>query len=523
MRILWHCRQPSSAKNTAFQHASSALAPEGLQQQQEQRLPTAGGQQKGSSPVQQPAGVAPAVDPAAAVAVHPAADPILDVIRKAEHLKASLDQAAKAGIMLALPSLPSQQQRQQQHSLLQLLQGQGCSSLLPALTGASSSSMQLPVGSQEPACLLNLPGAAGAGGSNSLLTAGELLAALAGTPGFPAGISRGAAAAPVPAGYLQLPAGQVHSRQHSGRRPKQAAATGADSSSGDDECSSSGSSSHSSISSSGSHESSLLAELDGLDELEDLLLQELLNMRAPAAGAKHKKDGHHKSAHKAAVMKGGSSSKAQSAQQSPDKGQPGAAGAATEQSLQGVTATTDGQADMESSSAQQQQKGDSAGAAAPQLRFELLSLSGLPSDLLQVTAVLKCSSQQQVLDVTALAQHQQQDQDGAAHRGAGQGLIVTLAGPATLLQPLLGAQRPCLAVEVWAGQPSTSQVRTDSAARCRVLYQLGQMLMPQQACSGLRFLVHSCVRFAQGAHRVNGVCAEAECQCCLVMPSAGAA
>jgi hypothetical protein len=424
------------------------------------------------------------------VAAYPAADPVLEVIRKAEQLKASLDQAAKAGIMLALPSLPSQQQQQQQQQqqeqlLLQLLQGQGYSSLLPALTGANSSSMQLPAGalgprwaagglvstsagSQEAVRLLGPPDAAGAGGSNSLLTAGELLAALSGTHGFPAGISQGAAAAAAPAGYLQLPPAQPHSRQRSRRRRIQAAAAGTDSSSSDGESSTSGSSSRSS--SSGSHKSSLLAELDGLEELEDLLLQELLNMRAPAAGERHKKDSHHKSAHKAAVTKG--SSKAPSAQQSTDRGQPGAPAAATEQLLQRVTAATDERAGVDSSNAQQQQKGGSAGAAAPQLYVELLSLSGLPPYLLPVTAVLKCGSQQQMLDVTALAQQQQQqqDQDSAARTGAGQGLHVTLAGPSTLLQPLLGAQRPCLAVEVWAGQPSTSQVLTDSAAACCVPY-----------------------------------------------------
>jgi hypothetical protein len=386
------------------------------------------------------AGTPPA---AAAAGQQPPADAISEVIRKAEQLKASLDQAAKAGVMLALPRI-QQQQQQQRLTVQQLLQGQGYSPTRP------------------PALL---PGPGGSSSSRVLPLPADVLGPQGWVPGGAGLLGRQAAAAAGPP-LLLGPAG---SRRHK-HRARAGGGNNGSSSSDDDERSSSGGSSldhavassrsrhhhrrrRSSSGSSGgsSHDSSLLAELDGLEELEDLLLQELLNLRTPAAAAAAAAAAAGTSRHK---PHSSSSSKHAHRQASPAKNtSPGKGG---QQQLEkpegGEQSVQAGEAQVSGGSEEQQQPANAAADASPQLHVELLSLRDLPAAVSAVTAVLKCAGQQQALDATALVQQQQQQQQQA-------GLAVvstTLAGPSSLLQPLLSAQRPCLVVELWTGLPDTS-------------------------------------------------------------------
>jgi hypothetical protein len=225
----------------------------------------------------------------------------------------------------------------------------------------------------------------------------------------------------------------------------------------------------------------LLAELDGLEELEDLLLQELLNIRAPAAPARRKAARKKTSPHRSkapAAQQHQQQDQQQHGDQQPVKQQTAAAGEGMNLGATAAAAAGQGQvAGQEGAQQQRLQQGTAAGAS---LHVDLVSLPlhGLPAVPPILTAVVKCAGQQQTLNITALVQQpstpqgqQQHEQTQQAGMGAAGGVgsscsqdscSTTLAVPAGLLQPLLAGQHPCLVVEVWAGEPAVSQVRAPS-------------------------------------------------------------
>ena len=429
-------------------------------------------------------------------------DPLLEVIRKAEQLKQSLDQAAKAGVMLgllpsiqqphhgvqqqyaAVPSLQAQPHQQQQQQMRSPLQAAGSPSLLTrARIQSPGAPRALLLGPAAPTPAAAPAGHSGSGGySRSLLTAGELLAALA--PAMPAGH-----AAAAPGNQLHDQHEGSHGRHAArGRRHHQHAllrAAAAGSSSDDERSSSSSTHTASSRGSSGSsssgrsHHSSLLAELDGLEELEDLLLQELLNIRAPTAPARHKAARQKASPHrgKAAGQQHQQQDQQQHGDQQPVKQQPAAAGEGVNLGATAAAAAGQGQVARKEGTQQQGLPLQQAAAAGASLHVNLVSVHGLPAVPSTLTAVIKCAGQQQTLDITALMQQpstpqrqQQHEHTQQAGMGAAGGVVsscsqdscsTTLAVPAGLLQPLAG-QHPFLVVEVWAGEPVVSQVRAPS-------------------------------------------------------------
>jgi hypothetical protein len=295
--------------------------------------------------------------------------PLLEVIRKAEALKASLEQAAQAGLQLGLPSVARQQQQQQQQ-----LSQQGALLALPWQQQQTHSPSRLL--SQHPvlARLQSAAGQHGSHGSSSLLSPEELLAALASSTaagGSAAAVrtsSSGAGHSPqllLPG----LPAGeQVAGTAVADTLWRALSSSGSSSSGGDSDGHGLDSGSGGSGDGGGSSRSlSLLSDLADLDELEDLLLQELLDARLPALVSN---------------SSGGGAGKA-------------AAGA-------GSAVVGDG--------------------AASQLHVQLLSLEGLAAGGAQHQrhyAVVKAAGHRQEADVSQLVQGQQQQE----------GVSLTIAAP----------------------------------------------------------------------------------------------
>jgi hypothetical protein len=422
----------TSAAGGMEQAASSSGQQAGLVEQHQQ--------QENTPPPQELAVAGAAGEPA---------DPLLEVIRKAEQLKASLDQAARAGVLLGLlpPAIP--QQQQQLLSLPWHVSGssQPNSSSIPLLQGLLTTAG---AGANGGAGVLH-PLLQQQGTQGSLLSVAELLAALAGSPPPPAArlalpsIAEGHAATAAAAGGHSSSVGGIS--QH----PHHSGSSSEDSSERHTSTSDAGSSS------SGGDGSSLLSELADLDELEDLLLQELLAARYPARDAG---DG------------GGGSSK-----RSPDRDRRG----------QAATAAA----------------GGAAGGAAPMLRVEVVSLAGFSSPAAagaaRLTAVVKSSTgQKQQLDVTRLLAGAEQQSEGSC--------TVAVAAPASLAGAAAPAERACIAVELWAGDPSAAAGDGVMAASLLGIAQVPLTLTQQGHPAG-----SSAAAGASDADGTSGTCVAAGC------------
>ncbi|KAF8057294.1 hypothetical protein HT031_006102 [Scenedesmus sp. PABB004] len=305
-----------------------------MQQQQQQQQPP---QLQGQQQQQQQQQAAPPVlaDPAAAAPAAPASpggrrEPLADIVRRAEGLKAAMDRAAARGVSVALPGAAGLPWGGTSGGPA-LWQPHGVSALAAALLPPLLPQLLLP-GGDDPAA-----GWRGAGADSP-----------AGSSGSSAGGSR-------------------------------------------------------------------VSELEDLEELEDLLLQELLRARAgrsPAASPARQRERRAASQERRRKQHEQPSPAAAAAAASLRRGAPGAA-------------PPDGQ-----------------GAAL--LKVELLGVSGVAAPGAGVTAVVKSGGRTCCeLDVGALL---------VVGGGGGAPVSAIVSGPPCLAGPLLPADRPCLAIELWAGR-----------------------------------------------------------------------